>query len=112
MSWRCPSPALAFNLPVRANQLSDFSLSRRADSLITRVIRVRRKRKFASRSNMFQSFKVSTQNNSLAENQKSCFSYRHPASSEGRYGQSSRNVKQVAVDASDGARRAPCLSRT
>jgi hypothetical protein len=86
--------------------LIDFRLSRRVDSLITCAIRLRRKSKFASRSNMFRSFKVSTSNNSLAENQKLCFYDAHPASPEGRYGQSSRNVKQVAVDAGGSARRA------
>jgi hypothetical protein len=64
------------------------------------------KKKFASPSNMFRCFKASTRNNSFAEYQKSCFSNRIPPHPEGRYGQSSRNVRRVAVDAGGGARRA------
>jgi 16S rRNA G527 N7-methylase RsmG len=57
------------DVPRRANQF-DFVLARVVRSLATSL---RAKSNFSSRSNMFWMFKPSTQNNSVAEKQKSCF---------------------------------------
>jgi hypothetical protein len=86
--------------------LRDFHLSRFAVSSMARSIRLRGKAKFASRLNMFRRFKVAEQNNGLAEIRNDDFHIAIPPHPEGRYGQSSRNVKWVAVDAGGGARRA------
>src|SRR5262249_52317579 len=96
-------------LPVGQNGC-DLACSASCRRLRAARIGVRENTNFANRLNRFRDFKVAAQNISLSENQKSRIPSPVPPREEGRYVQSSPDVRRDAMDAK--ARRRCALTRT
>jgi hypothetical protein len=74
--------------------------------LLSRANPLRQTAALPNHFNPFEDVKRPRANISLFPKYELCLYASIPPHPEGRYGQSSRNVKRVAVDADDGARRA------
>jgi len=90
--------------PRWANQLR-FSPFLFADASMIGRFRLREKSESASNLSILRAFKVPDENKCIAEKQKQCLYPSIPSHHEGRYGQSSRNVRRGAMDALAGVRR-------